>query len=69
VFPKECGYLYLSGLTTLPAGLVFPKECGYLYLGGLTTLPAGLVFPKECGYLDLRGDLKAQYQNKKRKKA
>ena len=32
----ECGSLDLSGLTTLPEGIVFPAECGYLDLRGLT---------------------------------
>ena len=34
VFPKDCGSLDLSGLTSLPQGVVFPKDCGYLYLRG-----------------------------------
>src|SRR3990167_3510445 len=47
----------LSGLTSLPAGVVFPKTVGgYLDLNGLTSLPAGVVFPKTVGgYLDLNG--------------
>ena len=65
VFPKDCGYLNLSGLTSLPQGVVFPEKIGgSLYLSGLTSLPQGVVFPKDCGYLDLRGDLKAQLKRK-----
>jgi hypothetical protein len=47
------GYLYLSGLTSIPEGFN-PTVGGYLYLSGLTSIPEGFN-PTVGGYLYLNG--------------